>query len=322
MPIRQSYVLPDTATTAGYKSWAQDVGAALTAAGWVQTADANQINWSTYNPTNPIPVNSTQGFEIWRSNDALSSTCPMYLKIFYAVRNNTTAPNNAPFIYLQFGFGSDGNGTLIGPFGPTGVWGNGVGLNGFNGGSAVTVRTEQSISWTVSGGSFAMVLFGHQNFNNTVDAAQMLVVERSCDSSGNYTDEYVTVWFTGYQNTQVQTFGKPVSVGSNGGLIGPYISGTGCFILPDGNGSAAGLGGVGWSPYFPQIGKVGNPMRLIGGFKSANVGDNQIVQANLYGVTQNFLTYRHQYLTAMLPGGRNQQNNSVNFTTIGIRWEL
>jgi|SRR5688572_13512389 len=54
---------------------------AFTAFGWVQTADTGQINPVTV--TFPGSNNTIAGTEIWRFDDALQSTTPVYMKIGY-----------------------------------------------------------------------------------------------------------------------------------------------------------------------------------------------------------------------------------------------
>lgn len=46
MTTSQAFVPYDTSTVANYKSWAQQFGTFLTAAGWSQTADTGQVNWA------------------------------------------------------------------------------------------------------------------------------------------------------------------------------------------------------------------------------------------------------------------------------------
>lgn len=318
MAIRQTYKLPDTATVAGFKDWASDVGAGMVAAGWQQTTDTGQVNWTTFNPSQPLAQNGTFGYEIFKSTDALSSTCPIYVKFFYSTRNYSTSPNNSPMIYVAVGTGSDGYGNLTAM--STGTMGSNGGIAGFNGSSAVTLRVEQNMSWYGSGGSFALALFGHQGYQ--VNAAQVLVVERSHDSSGNDTDEYFTVVFYSFNYSMMTSYFKPVATGSGGGYT-QWISNQGSFILPDGGSSSYAVGSAAWSPCFPHPGRVGYPMRMLAGFKAGDVGDNTIVQTQIYGVTQNYLTFRQaNHLTAMLPGGSNQQANSnSNYATIGLRWD-
>jgi hypothetical protein len=77
--------------------------------GMVQTADTGQINWLTV--TVPTVINERKGYEIWRFNDALQATAPVFLKISYGSAN---AAASYPGIWITIGTGSDGAGNLTG----------------------------------------------------------------------------------------------------------------------------------------------------------------------------------------------------------------
>jgi hypothetical protein len=73
------------------------ISAFFATAGWVQTADTGQINYST----------STSGYQIWGLNDTLQATHPWYLKITYNGGGN-------PFFTFQLGTATDGAGNFTG----------------------------------------------------------------------------------------------------------------------------------------------------------------------------------------------------------------
>src|ERR1035437_4296358 len=110
-------ILNGTASDANFRSFCQSVNAAMVAAGWVQTADTGQVNNSTV--TNPAASGywspgywAGGAYEIWRMNDALQSTYPVFLKIEYynAVANNTHA------LQIQMSLAAtDGAGNLASP---------------------------------------------------------------------------------------------------------------------------------------------------------------------------------------------------------------
>lgn len=97
----------DHTTTAGFRAWGSELSAKLQAAGLVQTADTGQINWTTVN----LPATNTPGgYEIYRFNDALNATKPIYIKIEYGTGNGT----GRPCIWITAGTGTNGAGTLSG----------------------------------------------------------------------------------------------------------------------------------------------------------------------------------------------------------------
>jgi len=75
--------------------------------GLVQTSDTGQVNWTT--ATKP-GSNTTTDYEIWRFNDSLQGTAPIFIKLFYG----TGVSTSYPAMKIQVGTGSNGSGTLTG----------------------------------------------------------------------------------------------------------------------------------------------------------------------------------------------------------------
>lgn len=92
---------------ATFRAWGSALAAALAAVGLTQTADTGQINWTTV--TRP-GANTAAGYEIWRFNDTLQATAPIFIKIEYGTGNSTTSPG----IWITVGTGSNGSGTITG----------------------------------------------------------------------------------------------------------------------------------------------------------------------------------------------------------------
>lgn len=103
----QSYNTPiDHTSDAGFRAWGLQLSTALQAAGLVLTSDTGQINWTTViRPTSVVAA----GYEIYRLNDSLNPTFPIFIKIEYGTSNT-----NAPGIWLTIGQGSNGSGTVTG----------------------------------------------------------------------------------------------------------------------------------------------------------------------------------------------------------------
>lgn len=97
---------PINDTDANFRLWGSAISAGILAAGWVQTADTGQINWTTV--SKPASTNTSQGFEIWSTNDGLTT---WYLKIEYG--SGSSSANN-PSIWLTVGSATNGSGTLSG----------------------------------------------------------------------------------------------------------------------------------------------------------------------------------------------------------------
>lgn len=96
-------------TDANFRLWGKAISDQFLAGGWIQTSDTGQINWTTV--TAPAAINTYQGYEIWRSNDAGGTIVDYYVKIQYG---SNAAAANQPRISIQVGWGSNGSGTLTG----------------------------------------------------------------------------------------------------------------------------------------------------------------------------------------------------------------
>ena len=97
----------DHQNDAGFRAWGSDFAAKLLAVGMVQTADTGQINWTTV--TRP-GTNTDGGYEIWKFNDALQSTAPIFIRFNYGTGGVATRPR----IQMIVGTSSNGSGTIGG----------------------------------------------------------------------------------------------------------------------------------------------------------------------------------------------------------------
>jgi hypothetical protein len=101
-------LLPDQSTAAQFRAWGSAISTAIGVQGLVQTADTGQINWTTV--AAPSGTNTAMGYEIWRFNDSLQSSAPVFLKLEYGSGPNVRLPQ----MWVTVGVGSDGAGNLTG----------------------------------------------------------------------------------------------------------------------------------------------------------------------------------------------------------------
>jgi hypothetical protein len=74
--------LPGTFTLdSDFRSWGSGLSAQLAAIGLVKTSDTGQIDWTTV--LKPTSSGQIRGFEIWRFNDALQATKPVFIRLDY-----------------------------------------------------------------------------------------------------------------------------------------------------------------------------------------------------------------------------------------------
>lgn len=96
-------------SSATFRAWASELNAGLVAAGWEQTADTGQINWGS---PPPIPATGVAaGYEVFRMNDSLRDTAPIFIKLEYGThRDNAATPN----VWFTIGTGTNGAGAISG----------------------------------------------------------------------------------------------------------------------------------------------------------------------------------------------------------------
>lgn len=167
---------PYQSNDAGFRAWGSAVSAGLAAVGMVQTADTGQINWTTV----VRPGASTDaGYEIWKFNDTLQATVPIFLKMSYGSGSSPVYPRVTAIV----GSVTDGAGTL-----------SGVGLTApyqisYTNAGDLNARD----CWVSSDGSgLALTIFS--NSTNT-QARGFLIIDRFRDATGTPVSDG---WWAGY----------------------------------------------------------------------------------------------------------------------------
>lgn len=96
-------------TDAHFRGWTKWVHDRLLAFGWVQTADTGQMDFATV--LAPTTSNQVRGYTIYRMDDALQATAPVYMKIEFGSGSSNVAN---PAIFITMGSGTTGAGLLTG----------------------------------------------------------------------------------------------------------------------------------------------------------------------------------------------------------------
>jgi hypothetical protein len=291
------------------------------------TSIVNTVNTLIWVPgSNTSNTWSRFAYDIWKSNDSLTSTNPIFFKIIYG---NDASSRPTPYFY--WGCATDGSGNITtnynwGPYqiysplagGPPTVASNNTFFT-FSPSHTDTAPWESDFSGAT--GRFSALLW--RGYPTGIGGPQVLLnIERSHDNSGNDTDAYWTVAFIG--NPAVNGFNiyslsqsifKP-STGGAGTIYGfAYGSalnntsnqgagiGYGVPPLPtvaipltlnvnNLNGGAWGLSvnnSVPVLPVFPIVGYVGNPMIGMIVMKSDDTSDGALITASFYGTSHPYL---------------------------------
>lgn len=95
-------------TVAHFNAWFNEIITQLLAVGLTQTTDTGQI--STGGAVAIPAANTAAGYTIWKFNDTLQSTKPVFIKLEFG----SSSATNYPGIWITVGQGSNGSGTLTG----------------------------------------------------------------------------------------------------------------------------------------------------------------------------------------------------------------
>ena len=103
-------VVKSNSTDAFFRAWVQFVHDLLiTTGGWVDPGDTGQLTIAS--ATHPVATNTKVGYRIYRMADSLQGTAPVYMRIDYG---SASANANTPQMWVTFGTGSNGSGTITG----------------------------------------------------------------------------------------------------------------------------------------------------------------------------------------------------------------
>jgi hypothetical protein len=280
-----TYTVASSSTT-GFAVTA--TGTTISAAGTAteNTAPATDtIHWLPYN------------YEVWQSNDSLSSTNPIYIRFLYL---SGTISAGAPSLFVQIGSGTSGNGYLTGN-----VFNNGteVNISGFGVSPQGSVKTFEC-DFSQYGGSFGMVLW--RNLNSGF-ANSGVFIDRAKDSYGNELDTFEQVLTFGGNTPDAQVLFKPAA-GSTTTLLTQW-PGISYFQTSNGT-STAHNGNVASFPLVPIVGYLANPCLQAIYMSESDVSNGQLVNTVLYGAEH---TYLMSYTDASIGG--------FGEAAVGLRWD-
>lgn len=198
-------------------AWGAALSAAIQACGLIKTADTGQINWATV--TQPGSVDIVAGYEIYRFNDALQATSPVFMKIEYGSGGQLAT---TPQYWIRFGTGSDGAGTLTGRVSSRMQFRHWEVL----GGAAGTVARDCYVSGSTGRLSFNMWVNYDQRYSS------FFSVERTKNSDGSDNGEGLLI--------QGACHSAPSYIPSNVDRSNSTTWYNYVFILPPGHASVAG----------------------------------------------------------------------------------
>lgn len=178
--------------TGANSGWVTALHNALAAVGLVQTADTGQINLAS--PGTSGAYSTSLGYEIWRFNDTLQATAPVFIRVEYG--NGIQGGGGSGFIptatWMTVGTGTNGAGTL------TGIVSTRVMLNGWipsgGGGASPNVNNYTKPVWTSGAANrIGQCILREGTTAVGGDLNVFWAVERTKDAAGNDTGEGVHI---------------------------------------------------------------------------------------------------------------------------------
>lgn len=170
---KQTYTSTVAHTTdAEFRAWGLQLSTALQACGLVKTTDTGQVNWATVTRAG---VSANAGYEIYRFDDPLQSTRPIFLRFDFGTAGTTSTPR----LMFTIGTGTNGAGTITGTIQAT---------------TQVTRTTPPNASGTtyvthsVASGYF-MLAWNMGGLGVATTGYAALMIERVKDDAGTVVDE-------------------------------------------------------------------------------------------------------------------------------------
>lgn len=263
------------ATDAQFRAWGLQISNALAAIGLVKTSDTGQINWATVT----TPANFTAaGYEIWRFDDSLQATDPIFFKLEYGVGSS----GSIPYLKLTVGFSTDGAGTINSTYKT----------------SAIDLQATGAIagtSLTYIAGSTNRVAAGfHVPASSTSTAHIMFAIERIRDENGDTGQGAVVLRIVG-TGTGELTIQPDDATG---------ITENGLPIVGQASGANASVGAdVGVFPISPVRGWARDPMVGAIGHASGDFAIRDSLNAEIRGVTRAYKSIGHPGTAKALRNG-------------------
>lgn len=105
--LNSATLVSNNASDAIFRAWSKFISDVF-ALGWTDTAATGEINFATV--TAPAGASASQGFKVYRMNDTLQATKPVFIKIEFG----SGAAAAIPSIWVTIGTTHDGAGTIGG----------------------------------------------------------------------------------------------------------------------------------------------------------------------------------------------------------------
>lgn len=177
MPVFVSSSVIDNSSDANFREWTSLIHDGMLAVGIVTESVAGEMDFATVSA--PAGTNEKTGFRLYRFNDSLQSTTPVFFKFIYG----SGAVVNRPALWFQIGFAhQEDSFAVTGSLGDLFVTGTLGGAFTGETQSGPIVTTATPHSWSFSGDANYLTMVGWYDNSNS---AFLLSLERTKDSIGD-----------------------------------------------------------------------------------------------------------------------------------------
>lgn len=290
MSIQTASLASTISTTSVFQSVVAAHRGMFAAIGLVRVPFTGEINPSTVAaPTTP---NTIRGYEIWRFDDALQATAPVYLKVGYGCASTGNFR-----LSLSVGTGTDGAGALTGAVTPTMVMSMG--------------DTSANVYATyVSGDSGRLLLRFWPELN--AYSMDLISVERIPSATGQSSGDGIVAWLS-----SSQYFNEAHSIRFADGRVDSYTSAPYLIsTIPPGSSGAVDAD----VPLYPVRAWVGRretrPLHNLLAYHGADIAAGNLIAVTCWdGVVRRYLPLGISISNSYgLAGG-------ASYQYIAIRWE-
>jgi hypothetical protein len=252
----------NNSTDDNFRLWGKGLSDAMTAVGFIKTADTGQIDWVTV--AKPAGTSTFQGYEIRAFSDSLQATNPVIVKIEYG---SGAGSATYPGIRVTVGRATDGAGNFVGEVTTS--------IQAYKGSQGTSLQP-----CFVSGSTDRI---GAVLFADSSTYSFSFWIERVKSDAGVNTDDGIDLCCKTGTNMYQVFFPKK-------GLQFPITAVAGLPCLYPYSGGISYAGNLGLFPVYTNMGYIANPNLAAIIYDSAAIGSvGSIITASIFGVDHDYV---------------------------------
>lgn len=292
--IITSDAAPTQTNDAEFRAWGSTISSGLTSVGMIKTSDTGQINWTSV--ARPTTASESMGYEIWRFNDTLQPSAPIFFKIEYG---SASGGAGRPAIWLTVGTGSNGSGTITVPSGSL------YRLQSWN--AAATSASTYKCYFVAGEGRLNVIMFSPLTTGGTHEL-RGFAIERAKGANNANNGEYFTAIMHNAPSQQITIPSAGSAIGWETQLLGRGNPSTSVALAqsPDQKQPV--------SEIRPYLGGWGKPLTCMVGVDALNPYTSHLMEVpiNVCGST-----YTYKFLKGLQQG----TDGAMSMNGLAVRWE-